>query len=667
MEVHVSVIIVNYNVAALLEQALRSVFRAAEGLNVEVFVVDNASSDDSVERVRTLFPDVHLIANPDNVGFGKANNQAIRQARGAYLLILNPDTLLQEDSLRALVAFMERTPQCGAVGPTILNPDGTRAPESRRAFPSPETAFYRISGLSRLFPKHPRFGRYNLSFLPWDEAAEVDALSGSCMCVRRAALYFPHPAPQPIPPEPWAEPPADTVHPGSGAGLFDEAFFMYGEDLDWCYRIQQAGWQIWWTPDTHILHYKGESTRKGEFRYVRLFYGAMLQFAEKHTGGRMGGRFLQAGLRIAIVARAAVSVLAQWGSRLKGPLVDGALGAMALLMALFVRFGWDTSRYSLAFASSVGVLFVASLLLGILLAGGYQRRAWARLRSAWVGPLAGVMAVATVSFFVPEMAYSRAVLGLGGVVAMGLLGSARAIVRVAKRPAGNALFVGPPAEAERLRALLTTQPAPPFSLIGYVGPRKAGSAVPHLGAQRALRELVRWHRADLVVFAAEALPAHRIMTWMQRLQDLPVDFRMFGQHTVIGKHTIDRLPLAEAEAVLGPVPSPGWRTLSQASVAALLLVLAPVWLAGRRWVPACDVLASRLPALLRVMVGEAALIGPPDPESARIAPHRTGLFPLPAAQDLAPSAKTHLYATYLHQQSMGLDLRLLLRALRNRA
>jgi len=664
VDVQVSVVIVNYNVAALLEQALRSVFRAAEGLNVEVFVVDNASSDDSVERVRTQFPDVRLMANPENVGFGKANNQAIREARGTYLLILNPDTLLQEDSLRALMAFMERTPQCGAVGPTILNPDGTRAPESRRAFPSPETAFYRISGLSRLFPKHPRFGRYNLSFLPWDEAAEVDALSGSCMCVRRAALYFPHPAPQPLPPEPWPEPSALTVSPGCGAGLFDEAFFMYGEDLDWCFRIQQAGWQIWWTPDTHILHYKGESTRKGEFRYVRLFYGAMLQFAEKHTGGRMGGRFLQLGLRVAIVARAALSVLRQWGERLKGPLVDATLSVLALLLALFLRFGWDTSRYSLAFASSVGVLFTASVLLGILLAGGYQRRAWMRLRSAWMGPLAGVMAVASTSFFVPEMAYSRAVLGLSGLLAILLLGSVRLAVRAARRPVGKAIFVGPPAEAERLRALLTTQPAPPFSLVGYVGSRKPGSPVPHLGAQRALREQVRWHRADLVVFAAEALPAHRIMTWMQRLHDLPVDFRMFGQHTVIGKHTIDRLPLAEAEAVLGPVPSPGWRAVSQALVATALLALAPVWLAARRWSPACAALASRLPALFHVITGRTALIGPPDAESARIAPQRTGLFPLPAAEDLPPPARSHLYATYLHQQSVSLDLRLIVRAVR---
>jgi GT2 family glycosyltransferase len=207
-------------------------------LRVEVFVVDNNSVDGSVEMVARDFPDVTLIRNDENVGFARANNQAIRQARGKYLLILNPDTIVQEDTLRVLVDHLEAHPESGAVGCQILNPDGSFAPESRRAYPTPTVAFYRIVGLSKLFPSSPVFGRYNMTFLPRDEESEVDALSGSCMLVRHAALHVARPT--------WErldQQERRCVDQGlmddvpditrDGAGLFDEDFFMYGEDLDW--------------------------------------------------------------------------------------------------------------------------------------------------------------------------------------------------------------------------------------------------------------------------------------------------------------------------------------------------------------------------------------------------------------------------------------------------
>ena len=174
--VDVSVVIVTYNVREFLEQALRSVEQASAGLTVETFVVDNDSADGSAQMVRERFPDVRLIANEENVGFATANNQAIREAAGRHVLVLNPDTILQEDTLRTMVAFMDDHPEAGAVGCRILNPDGTFAPESRRAFPTPAVAFYRIAGLSKLFPQSPTFGRYNLTYLPLDEVCEVDAL-----------------------------------------------------------------------------------------------------------------------------------------------------------------------------------------------------------------------------------------------------------------------------------------------------------------------------------------------------------------------------------------------------------------------------------------------------------------------------------------------------------
>ncbi|MEL6615305.1 MAG: glycosyltransferase family 2 protein, partial [Bacteroidota bacterium] len=391
--VDVSVVIVTYNVREFLEQALESVERASGGLTVETWVVDNDSADGTAEMVRTRFPDVRLIANEDNVGFATANNQALRQAVGRYALVLNPDTILQEDTLRELVAFMDAHPDTGAAGCRILNPDGTFAPESRRAFPTPAVAFFRLTGLSRLFPNSPTFGRYNLTYLPQDEVCEVDALSGSCMMVRRAAILAEEPAASGdgAPPE----------APRSAAGLFDEAFFMYGEDLDWCYRIQQAGWAIRYTPATQIVHYKGESTKKGDLRYVRLFYGAMLRFVEKHlTGGGQGviGRassgLLAAGLRLGILGRASLAALSRLMRTMGTPLAEAALALLALMAA---ALAWSLPRgfsFDIQFYAVVLPLYALALVLGVGGAGGYGRRR-RRLRPVVIGAGVGFVSVAT--------------------------------------------------------------------------------------------------------------------------------------------------------------------------------------------------------------------------------------------------------------------------------
>src|SRR5208283_1624252 len=210
----VSIIIVNYNVRDFLNNALVSVFRALEGMNGEVFVVDNASDDGSSDLVRQSFPKVRLIANNTNVGFAKANNQALAMSSGKYLMLLNPDTVVQEDTFRTLINFFEANGDVGMAGCKILNPDGTLQLACRRSFPAPWVAFTKVSGLSSVFGSTKLFGKYNLTYLNPDESYEVDAISGSCMMIRREVF--------------------DTV------GGLDESFFMYGEDLDWCYRIQKG-------------------------------------------------------------------------------------------------------------------------------------------------------------------------------------------------------------------------------------------------------------------------------------------------------------------------------------------------------------------------------------------------------------------------------------------
>jgi GT2 family glycosyltransferase len=255
----VSVIILNYNTCDDLRTCLRSVQQTEAGsseANAEVFVVDNASSDVSADMVASEFPWVSLIRAPRNGGYAYGNNLAIRMCRGEYVLLLNPDALVPPGAIDSLCDYLDERPAAGVVGPKVLRPDGSLDLACRRSFPTLEVSSYRILGLSKLFPRSRRFGRYNLTYLDPDEPAEVDSVVGACMLVRRSAI--------------------------EQAGLLDEQFFMYGEDLDWAYRMKQAGWSILYNPSVTVLHRKGESSRRRSEAATIAFYEAMEIFYRKH-------------------------------------------------------------------------------------------------------------------------------------------------------------------------------------------------------------------------------------------------------------------------------------------------------------------------------------------------------------------------------------------------
>ena len=249
-----SVVIINYNVKYFLEQCLRSVLKASEYVKTEIFVVDNNSSDGSLEYLSPLFPEVVFIANKDNLGFSKANNQAIERCCGDYILLLNPDTVVGEHSFLNVCNFMDAHPDAGAVGVKMINGYGIFLPESKRSFPSPWNSFCKIFGLSKIFPESPFFAQYHLRYLNENEIHTVDVLAGAFMLLRKSALCK--------------------------TGLLDDTFFMYGEDIDLSYRMNLEGYKNYYLPET-IIHYKGESTKK-DIRYVKIFYRAMLIFFRKH-------------------------------------------------------------------------------------------------------------------------------------------------------------------------------------------------------------------------------------------------------------------------------------------------------------------------------------------------------------------------------------------------
>lgn len=251
-----SVIIVNYNTKDLLDQCLNSIYTINHKYNLEIFVVDNASIDGSLELVKGKYPQVKLIANQENLGFAKANNLAILKSSGRYVLLLNSDTIILPGSFDLVIDFMDQNPQVGITGCKVERANGSLDLACRRSFPTPRVAFYRMVGLSKLFPKHREFGRYNLLYLDENEAYQVDSVMGAYMLVRREAL--------------------------DQAGILDEDFFMYGEDLDWCYRIKEKGWQVYYYPAARIIHLKGESSKKQSYRMIYEFHRAMVLFHRKH-------------------------------------------------------------------------------------------------------------------------------------------------------------------------------------------------------------------------------------------------------------------------------------------------------------------------------------------------------------------------------------------------
>ncbi len=290
-----SIIIVNYNVKHFLNQCLLSIQNALTGIDAEIIVVDNNSVDGSVNLLKEKFKNINLIANKKNTGFAVANNQGIKIAKGKYILLLNPDTIVQEDTFSKCIAFMDENKNAGALGVKMFDGNGVFLPESKRGLPTPLVAFFKIFGLSTLFPNSKLFGQYHLSYLSKNENHVVDVLSGAFMLLRKKTI--------------------DKV------GLLDEAFFMYGEDIDLSYRITQAGYKNYYYSKTNIIHYKGESTKKSSINYVFVFYKAMIIFAEKHFSKKNVKTFSSL-INAAIYFRASIAIFQRLFSKWSLALID---------------------------------------------------------------------------------------------------------------------------------------------------------------------------------------------------------------------------------------------------------------------------------------------------------------------------------------------------------
>ena len=510
-----SVVIVNYNVVNFLEQCLNSVLAASQNLRIEIFVVDNNSVDGSVALVREKFPTVKVIANTENAGFSKANNQAILQSNSRYVLLLNPDTVVEQDTFDKCIAYMDAHPNTGGMGVRMLDGKGRFLPESKRGLPTPAVSFYKIFGLSKLFPKSKKFGTYHLGFLDEHELHEIDVLSGAFMLMRAETL--------------------DKV------GLLDEAFFMYGEDIDLSYRIQQGGYSNVYFPETKIIHYKGESTKKGSLNYVFVFYNAMVIFAKKHFSARYA-RIFSLAIHMAIYLRASASILKRVVQNLSWPAIDTAI-SVSFLYVLAQQWEQNQIRfpewaYDVLIPFYVGIWIFCSWLFGLYDRGTRVHQIW---KSTFLGTIAILVAYA---LFPKDWQFSRLFILLGAVgflLAFYLTRSIKELltkgrIDFGKLPKKRFGIIANNGEYERIAELLKTT-YPQIEQLFQIAVSDDAVRPP---AQ--LDEIIRVHQLNELIFSAQDVGASRIIQLMADTATLDLEYKIAQPNTsyLIGSSSIDQ-------------------------------------------------------------------------------------------------------------------------------
>jgi GT2 family glycosyltransferase len=646
-----SVVIVNYNVKFFLEQCLHSVEVATKGLGSEVFVVDNNSVDGSVEMVAEKFPNVKIIANTENTGFSKANNQAILQASGEYVLLLNPDTVVEHDTFTKSVAFMDAHPDAGGLGIKMVDGKGRFLPESKRGLPTPVVAFYKIFGLSALFPRSKTFGQYHLGYLDKEQTHVVDVLAGAYMMLRRETL--------------------------DKTGLLDEDFFMYGEDIDLSYRITKAGYKNYYYPGARIIHYKGESTKKSSVNYVFVFYNAMVIFARKHFSQK-NARLFSVLIHLAIYLRAGIAVLYRVLNKLLLPLTDAAVIYAGTL--LIVDY-WESNviytvggHYPPLFLFGVLPAYIFIWLFSVLVAGGYDPPL--RLRRILTGLLAGTVAILVLYALLPaDFRFSRALIILSAIWGMISMAGIRLAMNLAgfknfkigANPNKRFAIVGDTEESERVADLLRKTLVNP-GFIGRVGikdTRKSSDGF--IGNIAHLTDIISIYKIDEVIFCARDIPAHRIIDTMSQLQRSQADFKIAPPESlaIIGSNSISTsgdLYVIDINSI-SKINNRRNKRIFDIAMSLILLPVSPVLMWITKNPPVFVLNIFRVLAGLRTWIGYASVTTPGSamPSIRKGILNPTDLFP---NREIDKETAGTLNMLYARDYRITNDLNIILRGFR---
>ncbi|MGQ8335861.1 glycosyltransferase [Sunxiuqinia sp. A32] len=517
-----SVVIVNYNVKFFLEQCLHSVQKACAKIDSEIFVVDNNSVDGSCQMVKDKFPTVHIIENYDNRGFSKANNQGIQIAKGEYILLLNPDTIVEEDSFIKCVQFMDAHTDAGALGVKMIDGKGQFLPESKRGLPTPAVAFYKIFGFSKLFSKSKRFGRYHLGHLSKEEIHEIDILSGAYMLLRKSVI--------------------DEV------GMLDEDYFMYGEDIDLSYRITQAGYKNYYFPETTIIHYKGESTKKGSINYVKVFYNAMIIFANKHFSKGRADMFSLL-INLAIYFRAFLAVINRLAKNAFLPILDALIIYTGYLWLLpyWEQYQFTKGHFPPEYLNFIVPVYILIWIFSIWFIGGYQKpiKIIKFIQGLFWGSIAILVAYSLVD---ESYRFSRALIILGSFWALGSLLLDRLLLNRIKPTSfrfdlnrkKKVVVISSKKEADRINNLIQ-QSQLKIDVCGLVHPSKEKHDPAFLGNLSQLAEIIQIHKIEELIFSASNLSSQEIIATMLDLASLKIEYKIAPPKSlsIIGSSSID--------------------------------------------------------------------------------------------------------------------------------
>ncbi len=518
-----SIIIVNYNVKHFLEQCLISVFKAVTNINAEVFVVDNNSVDGSCTMVKERFSNVKLIENSENHGFSYANNQALKQATGQYILLLNPDTVVEEDSFEKCIQFMDKNPDTGGLTVKMIDGKGNFLPESKRALPTPIVSFYKIFGLAGLFPKSKKFARYYLGHLNNDEINEIEILPGSYMFLRKETL--------------------------EKTGYLDEDYFMYGEDIDLSYKITKAGYKNYYYPETTIIHYKGESTKKGSLNYVFIFYNAMIIFARKHFSDK-NARAFSILINIAIYFRALIAILSRFIKKAFIPVIDIA----AIFFSYYiVKPIWENYKfqgdghYPSEFLHIAVPSYILIWVLSIWFNGGYSKQI--KIIQLIKANVIGTLIILILYALLPEsLRFSRALIIIGAVITLFVTSLNRVLAhfinflpqKFKRNKKLRIVIVGLINEISRVENIITEAEIKPH-IIGKVAPSAQLQSDYHFGSVNQLEEIIQIHKIDEIVFCAKDIPSNQIISTMLKLSIFNIDYKIAQPDTlyIIGSNSIE--------------------------------------------------------------------------------------------------------------------------------